>query len=380
MSSLKTKKTKSLRWLSGVLIVGAAFFLSGCSLQDLFSSSYKGEMGVLKSVNKGDTFEFKNTIAEKQNLKTAEILTIKPDPADSSKLYLGTIANGVLKTENGGDSWQKINALGSVRAVEVNPKEQNIIYAAGIENNRGKIVRSNDGGNSWKDIYIATADKVEIASIVASTYDAKTIWAGDSNGLLIRSKDGGDTWEKMTELSGPITKIALDTKDDRNVYLIVFQKGAYKIDFSKNITFEGAALNFAPKEKVGEAPLVDLSRQLPGGWNANSLLNVVADPVKGGRVYLTASGGILRSDDGGNTWEAVPTLDGIKGLPIRVLAISPRDNNVLYFVAGGVFYRSADGGNSWQSTELKGAPVIWALAVDPNNLEVIYLGIRQGSN
>lgn len=74
---------------------------------------------------------------------------------------------------------------------------------------------------------------------------------------------------------------------------------------------------------------------------------VVIDPSNPERVYAAGDQGVFRSDDAGQTWQAV---DG--GLPtggVTALALEPRQPHQLYAVtATNGLYRSDDGGGSWQ--------------------------------
>ena len=61
----------------------------------------------------------------------------------------------------------------------------------------GKLQRSDDGGNTWKDISVD--DKVTFRVIRAMGRD---VWAGGSGGALYHSSDGGATWTRVNLTSG----------------------------------------------------------------------------------------------------------------------------------------------------------------------------------
>lgn len=74
---------------------------------------------------------------------------------------------------------------------------------------------------------------------------------------------------------------------------------------------------------------------------------VVVDPRNPKRVYANASTGIFRSDDAGRTLEAAG--QGLDGVPITTLALSPSHPDTLYALArDGRIFRSENGATNWQ--------------------------------
>ena len=61
----------------------------------------------------------------------------------------------------------------------------------------GKLQRSNDRGNTWKEVPVD--DKVTFRVIRAL---GREVWAGGSGGALYHSNDGGATWTRITLTSG----------------------------------------------------------------------------------------------------------------------------------------------------------------------------------
>jgi transposase len=87
-------------------------------------------------------------------------------------------------------------------------------------------------------------------------------------------------------------------------------------------------------------------------------------------------GGIVRSTDGGESWQ-----DQRPGAyaDCHSLAAHSRAPNLLYEAAGGGFAESKNFGESWStSDEGLGHRYVWGLAIDRDNPELVYVSAAQG--
>jgi photosystem II stability/assembly factor-like uncharacterized protein len=125
--------------------------------------------------------------------------------------------------------------------------------------------------------------------------------------------------------------------------------------------------------------------------------SIIVDPRDSRVIYVAAIGplwseggdrGVYKSTDGGNTWEAVLTIDEHTG--VNEIVMDPRDPDVLYaaafqrrrhvftYVGGGPgsgIYKSTDGGATWNEIN-KGLPGgdkgRIGLSISPADPEIIY--------
>ncbi len=147
-------------------------------------------------------------------------------PVDPHVLYLGS--NVLLKTTNGGDSWQAISPdltrkqyqtpenlgiftkqdpqdgkhRGVIYTIAPSPKNVNLIWV-GTED--GLIQLTRDGGKTWNDVtppQLTAWSKVSLMD--ASRFDTNTVYAAinrfrvdDLHPHIYRTHDGGKTWTEI---------------------------------------------------------------------------------------------------------------------------------------------------------------------------------------
>jgi photosystem II stability/assembly factor-like uncharacterized protein len=124
----------------------------------------------------------------------------------------------------------------------------------------------------------------------------------------------------------------------------------------------------------------EIGPALPGGRVA-AVAGSATDP---NLYYLgAAGGGVWRSHDGGETWDAVFAKQDVAA--IGAVTIDPTNNDVVWVGTGesnprndvsygdGV-YKSTDGGKTWKNVGLKGTRHISRIVVDPKNPNHVIVG------
>lgn len=94
---------------------------------------------------------------------------------------------------------------------------------------------------------------------------------------------------------------------------------------------------------------------------------------------LKTTGNFFKSTDAAANWTNRNT--GIIG-DVAGIAVAPNAPNVIYAGAGNQFHRSTDGGETWTKLASQNLPAfgfITAMAVDPTNSLVVYLGTSSGN-
>jgi Beta-propeller repeat len=107
--------------------------------------------------------------------------------------------------------------------------------------------------------------------------------------------------------------------------------------------------------------------------------SVAVDPSQPQTVYISSLSppNLMKSTDGGQSWNSVLT-----GRFVRMVAIDPKNASTLYAAADDGLYKSTDAGNSWSPTGLL-APsneqfFVHNVVLDPSNPATIYAGTPEG--
>jgi photosystem II stability/assembly factor-like uncharacterized protein len=158
---------------------------------------------------------------------------VVPDPDLPSALYMSGGGDGLWKSADYGNSWNKINAdipyapMGYVLAVL--PGTPKKLIAAGYKQNYVSI----DGGQTFDEVPIDLEDS--LYSLQVDPYDGTHLLSGihEQDGI-VESTDGGQTWSRVGTAGFPGGGISwfaffLDTGDaqtTRATWLAIAQNGA----------------------------------------------------------------------------------------------------------------------------------------------------------
>lgn len=226
------------------------------------------------------------------------------------------------------------------------------------------IVICERADNGWQEALRTRTDQ-HVTSVIARE---GVILAGTEDGIF-RSDDEGQTWEEASN--------GLHTPHVRWL--------AYHPQVSD--------LEFAGTEPAN----IFVSHSVGGSWHACPEVAELRDKfewslpyspeagcvrgfaVHGSRIYAAVEvGGVLISDDMGETWQLAQGSDGkpdLQGPPepfvypdVHSLEVHSSSPDLVYAPTGGGFYRSNDGGNTWQLFYDCYCRAVWVDANDPDHI------------
>jgi len=342
-------------------IISLATF-SGCSLKNPISSTGTSSSGsIWKSSDGGKNWEFKNKTGEKTTLPAVDVLSIAISPTDSNKVMFGTRENGIILTKDGGENLEATSfTSGKVYGLEINPGDENIVYASGVWQGRGKIFKSQDFGKNWKEIYTSAADGPLVISLTIDRNNPQIIYASTSDNQIIKTTNAGETWKNIFTGQNPVLKVAIDKSNSNLIYFITT-----------------AAIE---RSKDGGADFEDLSKlaaDVDKEASNRDFSVVVTDPYNGNWVYAGGGMGILRSKNSGDTWEKVTILNNPQNFPVKALSISPANSKEIIYGASQAAYKSADEGINWSTSQFESSKSVKVVRYSTADPSVVYLGLSK---
>ena len=351
------------------IILSGILFFSGCSMAPSLkkndaSGGFKFSESIWKSTDGGVTWEAKNQGEGIAGAKDVDILSLAINPKNSNNVFAGLRSGGILKTENGGETWTFMNFQSEkVYGLALDPSDGQTLYASGVWQGRGKIFKSNDRGGNWEEIYTGPADGPLVISLTIDKNNPDIVYATTSANEALKSLDGGLSWKNIYLSSAPILGISTDASDGNLIYFITNRETVFR-------SADGGA-NF---ENITDR----INKSLAGaGMGGRKFDFLKTDPAQSGHVYLAGEGGIALSRDRGETWEKIPVLNDPKKFPVMALAVDPRDSGNLAYGATQAVYKSSDGGNNWITFQFQTERKINVLEYDPADPDVVYLGFTK---
>jgi photosystem II stability/assembly factor-like uncharacterized protein len=159
---------------------------------------------------------------------------------DSRIVYAGLSRGDLIKSSDGGGSWQTIVRLkGQIKKLVLDPNDSRNIY---IITDKQGLFRLADNGENWKDLDKTLTDlklgKVIKDFIIASSSDGIMFLATDKG--IIKSANKGATWEQLKlippEKSAAIRDFTINSKDINEIYYVTNTTFYRSIDGGVNWT------------------------------------------------------------------------------------------------------------------------------------------------
>jgi photosystem II stability/assembly factor-like uncharacterized protein len=229
---------------------------------------------------------------------------------------------------------------------------------------QGVVLLSRDAGRSWQAARNATTD-TDLKSVVHHGPSNTWIAAG-TNGRILRSQDDGKSWGLVqSNLTLEFQTLAVDPQTQR--ILIGGEHGAlgYSTDAGQSwqltmIAMPDPATPITAFHRFGKLLLATsaLGRFLTSADDAQSwdllqssshayFTDAAFDPEHDAIVLTGHNGDVLRSADGGATWQSAElSNDGRKDF-ISAVRFDTRSKSLLAMAQNGAVARSSDGGASW---------------------------------
>jgi photosystem II stability/assembly factor-like uncharacterized protein len=313
------------------------------------------------------------------SMATGTITALAVDPADSETLYSvlqHPDSTRVMVSRNAGAGWSDIGTLsepvGKMYVDPNSPRDDRTLYLIG---KNSVLVREHA---KWRHGAAAAAESfLDTSMSFPTTNGAPFIYATTDNTIFI-SADGGSSWQK-SELPGSGARLrAIAASPNHPGTAYVSYSGLKQGWFGRGAAYFGVARTndrgknweLVWKESDQHASNIHdgwVSEFFGPDYGGNALgLAVAASNIQ--IVYATDQGRIMRSSDGGKTWNAIYstrhsdgsyTGRGLESTTSYGVHFDPFDSKRIFVSYTDIgLFRSENGGTSWTSS-LEGVPHLW---------------------
>ncbi len=343
------------KYLLAITFLALPFVLSGCATS---SSPQNPASSFYKSTDGGKTWTVQNKTSETGlDLSAIDVISMVVNPNDGNNVFAGTKSRGIIKTEDGGETWVSDNfSYGKVYGIAINPIDGRIIYATGAINGRGKIWKTINSGKDWQEIYTTPANGPLVISLVIDNKNPNILYASTSDNQVIKTTDGGQTWKNIFQNGYPVLAIAFDAQNDNQIY---FADTGNNLYISKN----------------GGTTMTNITQKLQTAHFSGTVSEIVTDPTIANTLYAIGTAGILKSVNAGNTWSKFDLLNDPQNFPVQTLIVNPMNSQEIIYGAAQAAYKSIDGGKTWTTAQFNTSKTVNVLKYDPANSNNVYLGL-----
>jgi photosystem II stability/assembly factor-like uncharacterized protein len=237
----------------------------------------------------------------------------------------------LLRTDDGGDTWEGLPTGITARLVTVRVVDSNTVVIGGD----CALRRSDDGGKTFTRLPWTGSDQNCPSSIASFSFPSASIgYLMTQDGSILRTNDGGATFARKTSVPGTDSAGGARTPTD------IFFTG----DNSGVVTTSGDGPGKVFRTNDGGNSWTEVASAPNGPQGAINGLNGL--DFAGGAGYAVGSGKtLLKSVDSGASWTPKP-LDGVSGLPgLESIGCAGADTCLMTESGGGQLVRTTDSGD-----------------------------------
>lgn len=380
----KTIITVVAAFIALVIVVPLLFSAVGIDILP-GGGTASGASALFRSQDGGEHWEEATFVRGRRDPRPALIYDIAAHPVATTTVFAATKSAGLWKSEDAGVTWRRVkDAAGAldprsdIYRVVISRSRPETMYLAAYQAGRGRVLKSEDGGRSFREIYFVGKERFGVFDLATPPGRPDTIMVATGEGRLLASDDGGRRWHFAHILRDPIIRLAMHPRYASEGYLLTSRGRTFRTyDNGVSWTDPGMPGQSATiregDRRVIEHPYSRFAWYPSGSVRAYQRDALILDPHRPGVVYRTRAGILLKSNDWGATWAPLGTLiDGLQ-VPIAGVAVHPREPDTVMVTAGQAVYTSRDRGINWSIISLAGPSPPGEIYIHPDHPAVMFI-------
>jgi photosystem II stability/assembly factor-like uncharacterized protein len=330
----------------------------------------------------------KNGWKTRESLRGTSPQCVAFDPSNPNRVYCGTFGNGLWKTDDGGESWDRIGMEEEDSSSLISSNTEVVVMSVSVSHlEKGKnrfntvyvgteptaLYRSDDGGESWEKMSsLNDLKSSSVWSFPPRPWTSHVRWiepdknnigyvfAAIEAGALVQSHDGGRTWTDRVE-GGPYDTHVLATHQKMPKLLYSSAGDGYFESFDYGQSWKRPMAGLYHHYLAGLAvdsgdPQNIVVSASQSAWEAHSIEDAKSVVYRRTSIEENDTG----SQEEKEEWKIVSNgLPEPNGTIISILAANPKISGEFYAVNNRGIFCSSDSGTSWKMLEDEYDGITW---------------------
>lgn len=309
------------------------------------------------------------------------ILDVAFDLGDGSLAFAGTQGAGLWKSTDGGARWAPVRDTNGVLMqdsdvykVAISRSRPEVIYVAAFQGKRGRVLKSEDRGVSFREVYTVTQDRYGVFDIYVSLFAPDEVMIATGEGRLLESRNSGATWRLVRTFTEPVVMLIANPTFPSERYAVT-SSGAVSKTFDGGDTWTSLPNPSTSGSVVSNGEIHNPYAGWGLGFSSAASFALVMDPRNPATLYMVRGESLLSSFDGGFGWRKITALIAGKGAALGGVAVHPNDSRILFVGAGSDIYRSSDGGTTWSVKMLGTKFPLKKIFIHPRKPDTILIAV-----